>query len=121
MRLFNIRSIIFIILLILSVALYFFTEARYAALLIVLLLLILIGAVIIANVTGRQLRASLVTPVQGMRGQPARISIKAATNRVFPYFFAESKQPARIFLLMNAMSSVSFFRLEERKKRSRIF
>ena len=91
MRLFNIRSIIFIILLILSVALYFFTEARYGALLIVLLLLILIGAVIIANVTGKQLRASLITPVQGMRGQPARVSIKVSNKSGLPVLLCRVK------------------------------
>ena len=91
MRLFNIRSIIFIILLILSLALYFFTEARYAALLIVLLLLILIGALVIANVTGKQLRVSLVTPPQGMRGRPANVSIKVSNKSKLPVFLCRIK------------------------------
>jgi len=98
MRLFNIRSIIYIILLILSVVLYFFTEARYAALLIVLLLLVLIGAIVTANVMGRMLSLSLATPIQGIRGEPAHVSIKVSNKSKLPVFLCRVKVTAENLL-----------------------
>lgn len=86
MRLFNIRSIFLIILLVLSVALYFFTEARYAALLIILLLLIIISAFVIAFLTGRTLKVSMNAPVRGIQGEPAHVAIKVENKGIFPIF-----------------------------------
>ena len=86
MRLFNIRSIFLIILLVLSVALYFFTEARYAALLIILLLLIIISAFVIAFLTGRTLKVSMNAPVRGIQGELAHVAIKVENKGIFPIF-----------------------------------
>ena len=91
MRLFNIRSIFLIIILILSTALYFFTEAKYAALLLVLLLLIIILALITANLTGRDLKVSMDTPVQGVQGVPAHVAIKVENRGFFPVFMCKVK------------------------------
>ena len=98
MKYYNIRSIIFIILLILSVALYIFTEARYAALLIILLLLLLIGAVITANVTGRHLKVSLATPMQGTRGEAAHVTIKVSNQSGLPVLLCRIKALAENLL-----------------------
>lgn len=91
MRLFNIRSIFIIILLILSTALYFFTEAKYAALLIVLLLLIIILSFVTAFLTGRDLKVSMETPVQGVQGVPAHVAIKVENKGFFPVFMCKVK------------------------------
>lgn len=116
MRLFNIRGIIFIIILILSAALYLFTEARYAALLLIMLFLILIGALVTANVTGRQLKASVIAPLQGTRGEPAHVIIQLENKDTLPVLRCAIQVAAENLLTDERDVFVQFLSVGRKKK-----